>query len=74
MIYYFSGTGNSKWVAKQVGDKLNYEVINIIDINRNEKKLVRKGEVVGFIFPIIDISNMLEYNYFIDNEYQYLKL
>lgn len=52
MIYYFSGTGNSKWVAKQVGDKLNYQVINIIDINRNEKKLVRKGEVVGFIFPI----------------------
>lgn len=35
MILYFTGTGNSEYVAKKIGDYLNDEVLNLFDKIRN---------------------------------------
>jgi len=35
MILYFSGTGNSEYVAKRIGKEINDEVINLFDRIRN---------------------------------------
>jgi len=37
MIIYFTGTGNSKYVADRLGDKLGDEVISLNDILKNDK-------------------------------------
>ena len=39
MILYFTGTGNSAYVAKQLGEKLNDEVINLFEKIKNHFKL-----------------------------------
>lgn len=50
MIFYFSGTGNSKWVAQQIASKLNDKIYNITDIDTLPN--VENEEYVGFVFPI----------------------
>jgi len=50
MIYYFSGTGNSKWTAESLALKTNDSAISIIDCKN--KITVNSGETVGFVFPI----------------------
>lgn len=52
MIYYFSGTGNSEWVAKQIAKETGDEAQNIINLNREEARIVNEGSVVGFVFPV----------------------
>lgn len=54
MIFYFSGTGNSKWAALSLADQLKEEVWDITDIlNAKEKMPKRKeNENIGFVFPI----------------------
>ena len=53
MIFYFSGTGNTKWAAEQLalatGDELRY----IPDEIRKEKceYTLQEGERLGFCFP-----------------------
>lgn len=53
MIFYFSGTGNSKYVAKKLWQE-DERFINIADaINKNEFEYeVENGERVGFVFPV----------------------
>lgn len=52
MIYYFSGTGNSLYVARKIGEQTNDSVINIADCIKNNKyEFTLKGENLGFIFP-----------------------
>ena len=56
MIYYFSGTGNSKYASLKIAEALNVEAIslneylkkgiNVIDNNNNE--------YLGFVFPTYD--------------------
>lgn len=51
-IYYFSGTGNSLHVAKELHERLPGSVlIPIVSILDNDA-IVTKGEIVGFVFPI----------------------
>lgn len=50
MIFYFSGTGNSKWIAEKIAKKINDESYDIsklkqIPETRNEKQ-------IGFAFPV----------------------
>ena len=50
MIFYFSGTGNSKWVANEIAKKINdnvYDISKLTDIPKidNEKQ-------IGFVFPV----------------------
>lgn len=32
MIYYFSGTGNSRWGAQRLAEKLGDEAVNLVNI------------------------------------------
>ena len=49
MIYYFSGTGNTKWVATSIANQLQCEAIDICkaDFEASDTK-----EPIGFAFPI----------------------
>ena len=53
MVFYFSGTGNTKWVARQIADAIGEDLLYIPDLIRKgqyEYEL-RKGERIGFCFP-----------------------
>ena len=54
MIFYFSGTGNSRWVATQMAAALGEELFEICEARR--KSLVSfnlcGGETVGLVFPV----------------------
>ncbi|WP_300728373.1 EFR1 family ferrodoxin [uncultured Bacteroides sp.] len=53
MILYFSGTGNSRWVARQLADGLNDEMLSIAELYLESRKLVLgKDEPLGFVFPV----------------------
>lgn len=54
MIFYFSATGNSKWlaqkIAKRIGDEtIDIETIGDVDSYSHDMK---SGEVLGFVFPV----------------------
>ena len=54
MIFYFSGTGNSKWVAEQLSKQQEEKLVFIpeaIQAGLNEFE-VGEDEKVGFVFPI----------------------
>ena len=53
MIFYFSGTGNTKWVAEQIAEAIGEELLYIPELIRKglyEHKL-HEGERIGFCFP-----------------------
>ena len=53
MIFYFSGVGNSAWVAYKLAEKLHDGVLSIAEEIGMEKQYVpMKGEQVGFVFPV----------------------
>jgi flavodoxin len=51
-IYYFTGTGNSLKISKDLGEKLKKS--NIISIAKNIEKAneLKPEGIVGFVFPI----------------------
>ena len=52
MILYFSGTGNSKYVAKRIADALGDEVVNLNDrIKAGDTSPVETGERVIIVTP-----------------------
>ncbi len=50
VVYYFSGTGNSYTVAKDIADRINAEMTPIAAIIHSEKVNI-SAEVVGIVFP-----------------------
>ena len=50
MIFYFSGTGNSKWVAKKIAEKTNDKVYDISKLN--EIPEIKNENQIGLVFPI----------------------
>lgn len=54
MIFYFSGTGNSRYVAEQVAGATKEEMVCITKQEMNKKKhyILQEGEKLGFVFPI----------------------
>ncbi len=50
MIYYFTGTGNSLWTAKTLGETIKQPIKNIIKY-RNEKAVICEDSIIGFAFP-----------------------
>ena len=45
MIFYFSGTGNSAWVARQLAEGQNEELLSIaMEIDRNKAYKLKEGE------------------------------
>ena len=54
MIFYFSGTGNSLYITKQIAHEQNVEYFSMAD-KFNKKELIfvpREGEPIGFVFPV----------------------
>lgn len=51
MIFYFSGTGNTRWAAKEVAAQLDDRLVNICDAGESEYVLA-KDERIGFCFPV----------------------
>ena len=53
MIFYFSGTGNTKWVAQQIAEALNETLISIPDLIRDGQYqfTLQVEERIGFCFP-----------------------
>ena len=54
MIFYFSGTGNSKWIAAQLSKEQKEDLVFIPDVLRNEmfEFCLREDEKIGFVFPV----------------------
>ena len=53
MIFYFSGVGNSAWVARKLANKLHDRVLPIADEIRTAMEYTpAEGEQVGFVFPV----------------------
>jgi NAD-dependent dihydropyrimidine dehydrogenase PreA subunit len=54
MIFYFSATGNSQFVAERLSIALNEQLIDIADVARKKEFIYQlaEGEKVGFIFPV----------------------
>lgn len=50
MIYYFSGTGNSKWVAQQMAAQMNEQMRDIIP--KSSQHDLQEEKFIGFVFPI----------------------
>jgi ferredoxin len=51
-IYYFSGTGNSLYVAKELQKQIPDSSLKPIASHLKKDVITVKGETVGFIFPI----------------------
>ena len=53
MIFYFSGTGNTKWVASQIADAIGEELLYMPDLIRKGQYEYEwhEGERIGFCFP-----------------------
>lgn len=52
MILYFSGTGNSKYVAKRIADALGDALVNLNDrIKSGDTSPVETGERVIIVTP-----------------------
>ena len=49
MIYYFSGTGNSKWIAEQLASITDDLALDIMDSSTS--RLI-DGETIGIVFPV----------------------
>ena len=54
MIFYFSGTGNSRWIARQLSKEQNEDLVFIPDALRDGtlEFCLREDEKVGFVFPV----------------------
>ena len=56
MIYYFSGTGNSRWAAEYIAKAANDKLANIADcINGTNDESVNDihgADAIGFVFPV----------------------
>ena len=52
MILYFSGTGNSKYVARRIADVLGDEIVNLNDcIKASDTSSIETGERVIIVTP-----------------------
>ena len=53
MIFYFSGTGNSEWVAQHLAKALGEEALPIARVmERHEEYVPGEDGAVGFVFPV----------------------
>ncbi|MEA4814784.1 MAG: EFR1 family ferrodoxin, partial [Oscillospiraceae bacterium] len=54
MIFWFSGTGNSYWAAKELGKTLNEPLVDMAAAIRSGRLnyYVHESEKVGFVFPV----------------------
>lgn len=51
MIYYFTGTGNSLYVAQKLAELTNDNIASIAEIMRG-KPMAESGNIAGFVYPV----------------------
>jgi flavodoxin len=54
-IYYFSGTGNSLVVARDIAGKMNANLIPVISMI-DQESINTDASVIGIVFPIYDFK------------------
>lgn len=54
MVFYFSGTGNSKHIADKITDGTGERLVYISQgaIEKNETYIIGENERIGFVFPV----------------------
>lgn len=52
MVFYFSGTGNTAWAAKQIATALKEPLINMADVPAETTYTLEQEERIGFCFPV----------------------
>lgn len=56
MIFYFTGTGNSKWIAELLSKKLSESVVSINDLLKSEETSyafeIKDDERIVLVFPV----------------------
>ena len=62
MILYFSGTGNSEYVAKRIGAYIGDEVVNLFDTMTSEKPWVIVAPTYAWQLPHIVRDWLLKTN------------
>ena len=50
-VYYFSGTGNSLFAARQIAERINGKLISIPSVIK-EESIRTEADVVGIVFPV----------------------
>lgn len=55
-IYYFSGTGNSLEVAREISQKMNGKLIPIPMV-MDKEHVTPEADVIGIIFPVYYTGN-----------------
>lgn len=67
MIFYFSGTGNTEWVARLLASSIGERAVPIADeIDGECHYVLAKGERIGFCFPVHGWQPPLIVRHFID--------
>ena len=55
MIFYFSGTGNSLWVARQLQESLQEPLYKLVDVlSSDQVYALGEEERLGFVSPCGD--------------------
>ena len=73
-IFYFSGTGNSLWIAKKIADELNGQLISA-NSQKESSVINTEAEIIGLIFPLYDfkppviIEEIIDKIYNIESKY-----
>ncbi|MDD5570926.1 MAG: EFR1 family ferrodoxin [Bacteroidales bacterium] len=54
MVFYFSGTGNSLYVARKIAASCNDKIISVAECFKSNKFefTLSEGEIAGFVFPV----------------------
>jgi ferredoxin len=56
-IYYFTGTGNSLFIANQIAENIDGKLISIASVVRREH-ITTNAQIIGIVFPVYYASNL----------------
>ena len=51
MIFYYSATGNSRWIAKKIAEAIGDEAVNVLDMDPRKCHFT-ENDTVGFVWPV----------------------
>jgi ferredoxin len=56
-IYYFTGTGNSLFIARQIAENIDGKLISIASVVKREH-ITTDAQIIGLVFPVYYASNL----------------
>lgn len=82
MIFYFTGTGNTLQLAKQLAEEINEDLVSVVECTKTSTYVfdIKTNEKIGFVFPIYywglptivnDFINKLQINNYSDSNYTF---